>query len=235
MEVYETDISGSLTPRSTRAFSLALKQAIRIDSVPPLVVTPAAPFGALNIANTIATISASIFRTPGKTSGCIGFATLNFSKASACNLIRSSPPWYTAPLTRPSSQRVCSMSPNFWSSARTCCSVHASLGRVRYRLMPGPLGTSFPSSFAIASATCAWTLLRTPGARRNIPYSVRRTDTYVSITVPRSPRPLSCRAALRVHLSRKKKNMRLRRLDIEVSKLLQCSSGVSYASVPRMR
>ncbi|KAI7150515.1 hypothetical protein KC344_g195 [Hortaea werneckii] len=37
----------------------------------------------------MATTSASIFRTPGKTSGSLS----------------SRPPWYTAPLTRPSSQR----------------------------------------------------------------------------------------------------------------------------------
>lgn len=88
----ETYISGSVTPRSTYAFCLALRHAMRIDSVPPLVVTPAAPGGALNIARTIATISASIFLTPGNTSGCIGFATLNFSKASAWSLIKSLPP-----------------------------------------------------------------------------------------------------------------------------------------------
>lgn len=65
---------------------------MRIDSVPPLVVTPAAPGGALNIARTMATISASIFRTPGKTSGWMGLATVNFPKASVCNFIRESPP-----------------------------------------------------------------------------------------------------------------------------------------------
>lgn len=62
-------ISGSVTPLSAYAFCLALKQAIRIDSVPPLVVTPAAPTGELNIASTIDTTSASIFLTPGNTSG----------------------------------------------------------------------------------------------------------------------------------------------------------------------
>lgn len=45
-------ISGSVIPRSFLPFSRALKQAMRIDSVPPLVVTPAAPSGALNIDNT---------------------------------------------------------------------------------------------------------------------------------------------------------------------------------------
>lgn len=148
-----THISGSVTPRSMRPFCLALRHAINIDSVPPLVVTPAPPAGALNIASTMATTSASIFRTPGKTSGCIGFATLNFWNASACILIKSLPPWYTAPLTRPSSQRVCSISPSFSSSALTCSPVHDSFGSTRYRLVPGPLGTNFPSSFAIASAT----------------------------------------------------------------------------------
>ena len=78
-----TNISGSVTPRSARAFCLALKQAMSMDSVPPLVVTPAPPDGELNMASTIATISASIFLTPGNTSGCMGLATLNFSKASA--------------------------------------------------------------------------------------------------------------------------------------------------------
>jgi hypothetical protein len=85
-------ISGSVTPLSVYAFCLALKQAIRIDSVPPLVVTPAAPTGALNIARTMDTISASIFLTPGNTSGWIGFATVNFPNASVCNAIKESPP-----------------------------------------------------------------------------------------------------------------------------------------------
>lgn len=64
-----TYISGSVTPLSAYALFLALRQAIRMDSVPPLVVTPADPPGALNIVKTIDTISASIFLTPGKTSG----------------------------------------------------------------------------------------------------------------------------------------------------------------------
>lgn len=68
-EGWDLYISGSVTPLSAYAFCLALKQAIKIDSVPPLVVTPAAPTGALNIASTMLTISASIFLTPGNTSG----------------------------------------------------------------------------------------------------------------------------------------------------------------------
>lgn len=68
-------------------------------SVPPLVVTPAAPGGALNKLSTMATTSASIFRTPGNTSGWIGFATVNLPYASVCSRSRSSSPWYTAPET----------------------------------------------------------------------------------------------------------------------------------------
>lgn len=45
-------ISGSLTPRSWYAFCLALRHAIKMDSVPPLVQTPAAPVGAWNIPKT---------------------------------------------------------------------------------------------------------------------------------------------------------------------------------------
>ena len=48
----ETDISGSVTPRSWYAFCRADRQAMRMDSVPPLVVTPAPPLGALKIAST---------------------------------------------------------------------------------------------------------------------------------------------------------------------------------------
>jgi len=40
-------ISGSVIPLSWYPLCRALKQAMRIDSVPPLVVTPAAPSGAL--------------------------------------------------------------------------------------------------------------------------------------------------------------------------------------------
>lgn len=116
----ETYISGSVTPLSAYAFCLALRQAINIDSVPPLVVTPAPPDGALNIAKTMATISASIFLTPGKTSGCIGLATLKRSNASACSFTKWFPPWYTAPLTSPSSHLVCSISLSFISSACIC-------------------------------------------------------------------------------------------------------------------
>src|SRR5438045_8888862 len=52
-----THISGSCTPLSARAFCRALKQATKIDSVPPLVVTPAPPGGALNIARTYIEVS----------------------------------------------------------------------------------------------------------------------------------------------------------------------------------
>ena len=45
-------ISGSVTPRSAYAFCRALRHAIRMDSVPPLVVTPAAPGGALYMVRT---------------------------------------------------------------------------------------------------------------------------------------------------------------------------------------
>jgi hypothetical protein len=48
----ETHISGSVTPRSKKAFCRAAKQAMRIDSVPPLVVTPAPSDGALKRAKT---------------------------------------------------------------------------------------------------------------------------------------------------------------------------------------
>jgi len=70
-----------------------------ILSVPPMVHVPAAPGGALNRFSTMDTISASIFLTPGKTSGWIGFATVNLPYASVCSLIKPSSPWYTAPLT----------------------------------------------------------------------------------------------------------------------------------------
>lgn len=86
-------ISGSVTPRSAEAFCLAARQAMRMLSVPPMVLTPAAPGGALNRLSTMATISASILRTPGKTSGWIGFATVNLPYASVCSFSRSSSPW----------------------------------------------------------------------------------------------------------------------------------------------
>ena len=41
-------ISGSVMPRSWRPFWRAERQAMRMDSVPPEVVTPQAPSGALN-------------------------------------------------------------------------------------------------------------------------------------------------------------------------------------------
>ena len=53
-----TNISGSVIPLSEYALLRADKQAIKIDSVPPLVTTPAAFSGALNIDRTfIASIS----------------------------------------------------------------------------------------------------------------------------------------------------------------------------------
>ena len=54
---YGTCISGSVTPRSIYAFCRALRTAMRILSVPPEVVTPAAPGGALNMARTCARVS----------------------------------------------------------------------------------------------------------------------------------------------------------------------------------
>lgn len=66
--------------------------AIRILSVPPLVIVPHPVAGALYIDNTIATDSASIRRIPGKISGCKGFATANILYASDKSLVRSSPP-----------------------------------------------------------------------------------------------------------------------------------------------
>jgi hypothetical protein len=99
--------------------------------VPPMVHVPAAPGGALNRFNTMDTISASIFLTPGNTSGCIGFATVNLPYASVCSFSRSSSPWYTAPLTYPSSQRVWSMFASVSSSVRTASADQPSFGRVR--------------------------------------------------------------------------------------------------------
>ena len=61
-------------PLVARAQSRYVFTAMTIDSVPPEVVTPA-PDGLLYILRTIATISASILRTAGKTSGWSGFET----------------------------------------------------------------------------------------------------------------------------------------------------------------
>lgn len=47
-----THISGSVTPRSVYAFCRAARQAMMMDSVPPLVVTPAPSEGALNSSRT---------------------------------------------------------------------------------------------------------------------------------------------------------------------------------------
>ena len=63
-----TYISGSVIPLVALAQSRCVFTDIMIDSVPPEVVAPA-PVGLLNILRHMATISASIFRTAGKTSG----------------------------------------------------------------------------------------------------------------------------------------------------------------------
>lgn len=62
-----------------------------MDSVPPDVVHPA-PVGLLYILSTIATISASILRTAGKTSGCRGFETQYLSNAATMTFCKSAPP-----------------------------------------------------------------------------------------------------------------------------------------------
>lgn len=66
---------------------------MRIDSVPPDVVAPAPDVGELNSANTIATTSASIFRTAGKTSAWMGFDTLKSRIASNWMSNKSFSPW----------------------------------------------------------------------------------------------------------------------------------------------
>lgn len=69
-----TYISGSVMPFVALAQSRCVFTDMMIDSVPPEVVAPA-PVGLLNIRRHIATISASIFRTAGKTSGWSGLET----------------------------------------------------------------------------------------------------------------------------------------------------------------
>lgn len=63
-----THISGSLIPFTALAQSRYVLHAMTMLSVPPLVVVPA-PVGLLYIRRHIATTSASILRTAGKTSG----------------------------------------------------------------------------------------------------------------------------------------------------------------------
>jgi hypothetical protein len=72
-----TDISGSVMPFVARAQSRYVLHAMMMDSVPPLVIVPA-PDGQLCIRRHMLTISASIFRTAGNTSGCKGFETQYF-------------------------------------------------------------------------------------------------------------------------------------------------------------
>ena len=73
-----THISGCVTPRSARAQSLYALHAMTILSVPPELVVPHPSSGsALKSDKTIAMTSASIFLTPGNTSGCNGFERRN--------------------------------------------------------------------------------------------------------------------------------------------------------------
>ena len=70
-----TDISGSVIPLTFLAQSRYVFIDMMILSVPPDVMTPAEPSGARYILRHIETISASIFRIAGKTSGWSGFDT----------------------------------------------------------------------------------------------------------------------------------------------------------------
>ena len=70
-----TDISGSVIPLTLRAQSRYVFIDMMILSVPPDVMVPAAPSGARYILRHIETISASILRIAGKTSGWSGFDT----------------------------------------------------------------------------------------------------------------------------------------------------------------
>ena len=87
----ESNISGSVMPFVALAQSRYVFTAMTIDSVPPDVVHPA-PVGLLYILRTMATISASILRTAGKTSGCRGFETQYRSYAATMTFCKSSPP-----------------------------------------------------------------------------------------------------------------------------------------------
>ena len=138
-----THISGSVTPLTALAHSRCVFMDMIIDSVPPEVVVPA-PSGLLYMRRHIETISASILRTAGKTSGCRGFETEYRSNAATIIFVSSSPPsegirydehWqstrvtpnvrYTAPETLPSLQSaLCSGS----SSMRSISSrIHSAL------------------------------------------------------------------------------------------------------------
>jgi hypothetical protein len=67
-------ISGSVIPFTALAQSRYVFTAIMMDSVPPEVIVPA-PSGLLYSLRHIETISASIFRMAGKTSGWRGLET----------------------------------------------------------------------------------------------------------------------------------------------------------------
>lgn len=86
-----THISGSVIPFTAWAQSRYVLTAMMMDSVPPDVVVPA-PSGLLYIRRHMETISASILRIAGKTSGWSGFDTVYRSYAATMTFCKSSPP-----------------------------------------------------------------------------------------------------------------------------------------------
>lgn len=87
----QTHISGSVIPLTDLAQSRYVFTAITMDSVPPDVIVPA-PSGLLYNLRHIDTISASIFRIAGNTSGCSGLETAYRSHAAKITRVRSAPP-----------------------------------------------------------------------------------------------------------------------------------------------
>lgn len=84
-------ISGSLMPLTVRAQSRYVFTDMMMDSVPPEVMVPA-PSGLLYNRKHMETISASILRIAGNTSGCRGLDTQYRWYAATMTFSRSSPP-----------------------------------------------------------------------------------------------------------------------------------------------
>ena len=91
----ELTMTGFLMPFSSFAQSLQALQAKTIDSVPPVVIHPQDVVGSpLKREQHIRTISASIFRIPGKVSGCNGLDQADIPQTFVIKSVKISFPNY---------------------------------------------------------------------------------------------------------------------------------------------
>ena len=157
--------------------------------------------------STISTTSASILRRPGNTSGCSGLVSRKRRTELAMISLSSSPPWYTAPETRPARHTAlpsASPSPSCAGSRRSSDAICVSTqeGVRPYVGTSRIVGTVVrltrdSSSCRNACAISRFIRRRFAGTSSATVTTNRLSRSYTSRAIPETPLARSARSAER--------------------------------------